>query len=166
MRLATPPPGAATMLEELRKGGPNATPRENYELFVTDPNLLGCSVCHQQFQPVGLAFENFDEVGHYRTQYETGTPVDPSGELVNGGDAAGPFVDAVDLVNKIAASTTGQYCFTKRYMSFASGRPINAGEEACTIKKVGDPFIQSGTRVQDLAVAFTQTDGFYRRIYQ
>jgi hypothetical protein len=42
-----------------------------------------CATCHNIFEPMGLALENFDAVGAWRTE-EEGTTIDASGTLVDG----------------------------------------------------------------------------------
>ena len=42
-----------------------------------------CATCHKIFEPIGLALENFDAVGAWRTQDE-GNPIDATGVLVDG----------------------------------------------------------------------------------
>ena len=42
-----------------------------------------CATCHRIFEPIGLALENFDAVGTWRTE-DDGTPIDASGVLVDG----------------------------------------------------------------------------------
>ena len=44
-----------------------------------------CANCHKIMDPIGLAMENFDAVGvaHARRRHD-GTPIDASGELLDG----------------------------------------------------------------------------------
>ncbi len=57
-----PPPGVET---ELKKAGEAPkTMRERLEVHRTNPS---CATCHQMFEPMGLAMENFDAVGQWRT---------------------------------------------------------------------------------------------------
>jgi hypothetical protein len=42
-----------------------------------------CATCHKMFEPLGLAMENFDPVGEWRT-VEVGTPIDPLGIVTDG----------------------------------------------------------------------------------
>ena len=42
-----------------------------------------CSSCHSIFEPMGIALENFDAVGAWRTR-EDGGPIDASGVLPDG----------------------------------------------------------------------------------
>jgi len=46
--------------------------RERLVLHSTNPS---CASCHKQFEPMGLAMENFDAVGQWRTT-ELGNPLD------------------------------------------------------------------------------------------
>ena len=43
-----------------------------------------CAGCHSMMDPIGLALENFDAVGRWRTRSEAGTPIDASGALPDG----------------------------------------------------------------------------------
>jgi len=56
------------------------TMRETMELHHKNPT---CATCHAIFEPMGLALENFDATGTWRT-LDGGNPVDPSGVLVDG----------------------------------------------------------------------------------
>ncbi|HET9663415.1 MAG TPA: DUF1585 domain-containing protein [Burkholderiales bacterium] len=42
-----------------------------------------CANCHKLMDPLGLALENFDAVGAWRTE-DNGEPVDTSGQLADG----------------------------------------------------------------------------------
>ena len=42
-----------------------------------------CAGCHKVMDPLGLALENFDAVGRWRTA-DAGVTIDASGELGNG----------------------------------------------------------------------------------
>jgi hypothetical protein len=54
--------------------------REQLEVHRRNPT---CAACHRIFEPVGIALENFDTVGAWRTQ-EEGMPIDASGVLADG----------------------------------------------------------------------------------
>jgi len=60
--------------------------RERIELHRKAPT---CAGCHKIMDPIGLALENFDAVGHWRTEDE-GVAIDPSSQLVDGTRIAGP----------------------------------------------------------------------------
>ena len=49
-----------------------------------------CSVCHAPMDPLGLALENYDAVGKWRTTGEAQLPIDASGNLPDGTSFEGP----------------------------------------------------------------------------
>ncbi|MDQ2641613.1 MAG: DUF1592 domain-containing protein [Pseudomonadota bacterium] len=66
-----PPPGVETQLAQVPGEAPK-TMRERLKVHATNPS---CASCHMQFEPMGLAMENFDAVGQWRTM-EVGHPID------------------------------------------------------------------------------------------
>ncbi|HWL64210.1 MAG TPA: DUF1592 domain-containing protein [Steroidobacteraceae bacterium] len=66
-----PPPGVETQLAQVPGQAPK-TMRERLKVHATNPS---CASCHMQFEPMGLAMENFDAVGQWRTM-EVGHPID------------------------------------------------------------------------------------------
>ncbi len=66
-----PPPGVETQLDQ-KPGESAKTMRERLKLHTTNPS---CASCHMQFEPMGLAMENIDAVGQWRTM-DVGLPVD------------------------------------------------------------------------------------------
>ena len=137
---------------------PDATTRERFSQHSEDP---ACSGCHQLMDPIGFGFENYDGIGLWRTKEGTQT-VDASGEVIDGGDAAGEFVGAVELARRLAESETVRQCVTTQWFRFAFGR---AEEEAdsCSIDTAYEAFEASGFDIQTLLLALTQTDAFLYR---
>jgi hypothetical protein len=74
-----PPPGVETQLEQ-KVGETPKTMRERLVLHSTSPS---CAGCHKSFEPMGLAMENFDAVGQWRTM-EVGNPIDPVAVTTDG----------------------------------------------------------------------------------
>ena len=60
--------------------------RELMELHRSKPF---CEGCHKIMDPIGLAMENFDVIGRWRT-VDNGTPIDTAGQLVDGTHIDGP----------------------------------------------------------------------------
>jgi hypothetical protein len=162
-----PPPPASVVPDplQIQMAGPDATAKENYEQFKTaKPN---CDVCHQNFQPLGLAFESYDALGKFRTAYPmTNKPIVTAGELTGAGDASGTYVDAVDMATKIGGSQISQYCFAQQYAAFAFGRAVNMDQEACTIRSMGDYVTSKGGQVRELLASFAAAPTVYRRFHQ
>jgi hypothetical protein len=74
-----PPPGVETDLT-VAPGEAPKTLRARLEAHRINPT---CSSCHKLFEPLGLAMENFDGVGAWRTT-DAGHPIDPSGVTNDG----------------------------------------------------------------------------------
>jgi mono/diheme cytochrome c family protein len=77
-----PPPNIPQLKDQgaAVHGGVKPTARQQLEIHRKNPP---CSTCHKIMDPIGLALENFDAVGAWRTA-DNGTPIDPSGMLVDG----------------------------------------------------------------------------------
>src|SRR6185436_123489 len=60
-----------------------------------------CAGCHMLFDPMGMAFESYDQIGRFR-KVDQGVPVDTSGEVAAGLDLAGKFANGFELVDRIS----------------------------------------------------------------
>ena len=121
-----------------------------------------CGGCHQFMDRIGFALEHFDAVGRWRDT-DNGQPVDASGEIV-GTDVPGTFDGAVELGRKLASSAQVQRCVVTQWWRFASGR-VEEAADACALEQLDQAFVGSGSRVRDLLMATTQSDGFgYRSV--
>jgi hypothetical protein len=74
-----PPAGVVIKLDQQAGEAPK-TMRARLIRHSTNPT---CATCHKMFEPLGLAMENFDPVGEWRTT-EVGTPVDSVGIVTDG----------------------------------------------------------------------------------
>jgi hypothetical protein len=66
----------------------------------------GCAACHSLFDPYGMALENFDGIGKWRTTYPSGTAVNPS----------------PDVVASVSADPRLSSCVTKKVFIYGLGR--------------------------------------------
>ena len=136
------------------------TARERFSKHSADE---GCAGCHMFLDPVGLALENYDAVGRYRTTERAtidgvtyDTPIDASGSVPGvAGTAAGP----VELVRLLASSEEMQSCFATNWMQFAYGRVLD-GQDDCNRQTVQVAFKNGNYNVKQLLLALTQTDAF------
>jgi len=82
--LASPPPPPPPNVPPLRdtdEKGKVLSMRERMAQHRASPV---CASCHARMDPLGLALENFDAVGRWRTLNEAGAPIDASGTLPDG----------------------------------------------------------------------------------
>jgi hypothetical protein len=84
-----PPPNVPVLDENNVNGGEPVKLRSVRERMEKHRTNEPCASCHKIMDPIGLALENFDAVGAWRTQ-DSGFPVDPASELVDGTKMVGP----------------------------------------------------------------------------
>ena len=91
-----PPPANVPAIEPNPPTSPKATLRDKLEAHRSNAN---CAACHAKLDPLGLAWDNYDAIGQWRTHEKTATGVgadpviNPSGLMPDGR----PFKDANDF---------------------------------------------------------------------
>ncbi len=115
-----PPPNVPIIKEKPVDSTGNAktpTMRETMEAHHTSPS---CATCHKIFEPMGLALENFDAVGTWRTQ-DGDSAIDASGAMVDGTKVNG----IADLRNFLLTySNQFERVVTEKLMIYALGRGV------------------------------------------
>lgn len=117
-----PPPANVPALSTPDAKAKKTTVREKLELHRADPN---CNACHSKIDPLGIAFDNYDAIGHWRTveTVRDGTGSDPmldaSGVLTDGrkfADSEGLKKILLQDLDKFAVS------FTEKLATYALRR--------------------------------------------
>ena len=111
-----PPPGVNTNLPVTPGEGPK-TLRERMEQHHTNPN---CASCHQIFEPMGFAMENFNAVGQWRTE-DAGKAIDATA-VTNDGVA----LDGIDSLRKLTLERGDQFAqvVAEKLLTYAIGRGL------------------------------------------
>jgi mono/diheme cytochrome c family protein len=85
--LGTPPPSPPAVVPPLDENpGKAKSMRDRMEEHRKSP---ACSGCHKLMDPIGLALENFDGIGRWRTM-DNGAIIDSAAQLADGTPIAGP----------------------------------------------------------------------------
>jgi hypothetical protein len=114
-----PPPGVESDLSQ-RAGEKPATVRARLEQHRASPT---CAQCHGVIDPLGLALENFDAVGQFRTtdRQAANQPIDPSTVLPTGRPLNGPM----ELRAYLAADPAKfAQAFTEKLLMYAVNREL------------------------------------------
>jgi hypothetical protein len=119
-----------------------------------------CRTCHTMFNPIGLAFENYDAVGRWRDS-ENGTVIDASADI-EVGDVSGHVEGAGELLDLVGSSAIGRDCYSQQWLRFALGRALGPAD-ACNRAALEDAFEASDGDIRELLVATTQLDAFMYR---
>ena len=113
-----PPPPNVPPLKENQEGEKPRTMRE--QMAEHRVNAV-CASCHKVMDPIGLAMENFDAVGAWRTT-DAGSAIDAAGEL-----ADGTIVDGVVALRNALVSRPELLAqtFTEKLLTYALGRGLD-----------------------------------------
>lgn len=140
-----PPPNVNfSLLEEVT----DKTARERLAAHNSNPV---CAGCHKITDPIGLALENFDGAGQFRTM-ENGYPVDPAGML----DGVA-FQDAAGLGKALRSSDALASCIVTRLYSYGAGQKAPADD----VKRLKAQFTDQGYKLKDMLRAITRSETFY-----
>ena len=119
-----PPPDVVPPFEEETAAARPKSVRERLEAHRRNP---ACAGCHRMIDPAGLALENFDAVGAWRSRDggTRGTPVDASGQLVDGTKVDGVVALRQALMREpeIFVGTV-----TEKLLTYALGRGLVASD--------------------------------------
>ena len=128
-----PPPPNVPALEETKAVAQDRvlTIRERMEEHRKNP---ACTSCHTVIDPIGLALENFDVTGAWRTK-DGGASVDASGELYDGTPIDGPLGLRDALLHRSDAFILS---FTESLMTYALGRRVEYYDMPAVRKIVRD----------------------------
>lgn len=160
--LGTPPgepPPNVESLPENDAGQPARTVRERLAQHAANPSCFGC---HGVMDPLGLALENFDTVGQYRTHDpDTLTAIDASGVLPDGTAING----AADLQAALVARTDMfVQTLTENLMTYALGRTLDY-RDMPTVRGIVDEAAKGDYRFESIVYEVVTSMPFQMREY-
>jgi len=144
------PPPDVDFTEFNDPNSPIKTARQRLTAHNTSP---ACAGCHRITDPIGLALENFDGAGQFRTT-ENGELIDTSGDL----DGIS-FDDSVGLGSALHANPALTSCLVNRLYAYASGVSLSPRNPWMTYLE--EQFAADGYRVKALLERIAISNGFY-----
>ena len=120
--LGTPPAAPPPDVEGFPENKDGEKARSVREIMEQHRARPSCNSCHGVMDPLGFALENFDAIGEWRdTDRHAATPIDASGQLVDGTPVAGP----ADL-RRALLRRPEQFVqtATEKLMTYALGRSV------------------------------------------
>lgn len=152
-----PPPPDITPLEDAARNVSGRTPslRETLELHREQPL---CSSCHDRMDPIGLALENFNPLGLFRSQ-ERGMDIDPSGTLLTGE----AFSNAIELKRILATNHASAFyrTVTEKLLTYALGRGLEYSD-VVTVDSITAKVEASDGRPSALLAAIVESAPFQK----
>ncbi len=125
--LDDPPPPPPPNVPEVDLTDPEILNMTLKERIANHRNKPACISCHSKIDPWGIAFENYDALGAYRTHVKN-QPVDASSKLFNRQTLAG--VDG--LKRYLLTDRQDQFAraMVHKLSAYALGRPLSFGDRA------------------------------------
>ncbi len=152
---AAPPPNIPALEDVKAEANKKLSLRETLAIHRQDAL---CSSCHNQMDPLGLAFENFNALGRYRTQ-ELGQKIEAAGELNSGEHFA-----TVDELKRILVENRRleiYRCITEKMLTYSLGRAVEY-TDAHTIDELVANLEANDGRAQALVRGIIRSSAFQR----
>lgn len=127
-----------------------------------------CWRCHRKMNPLGYAFETYDDFGRWRTEEILGKgdirPVNASGELTDSGDRQldGEFQNAMELIQKLAESDKVRQVMIRHVFRYFLGRNETLTDSK-TLISADRAYLESGGSFNALLISLLSSDSFLYR---
>lgn len=156
-----PPPPANVNPIATNPTGPKATLREKLEAHIHDSS---CAACHAKIDPLGLAFENYDAIGRWRTEEITdGVGANPqvvaAGKLPDGR----PYQNAEEFKQLLMQDLDAFHLTViEKLATFGLRRSMTLTDRD-DLKKIALSGKERDYRLRDILEAFVTSDLFQKR---
>lgn len=162
------------LLERILQDPPPPPPANVPKVDLTDPRILemtlkeriadhrnkaACNSCHSRIDPWGIAFENYDALGAFRTTIKN-QPVDATSVLFNKQELNG----AEGLKRYLLSDRQDQFAraMVQKMLAFALGRPLTWGDHA-DVDELTVQFRKQGDRLSDLVHLVVNSSLFHSK---
>jgi hypothetical protein len=153
-----PPPNVPELEKQNPQAVANLTLRQRTELHQTNAT---CANCHKILDPIGFGLENFDAIGRWREQDDTGGPIDAAGELPGGKRFTSPRE-----LKAIIAAREGDLArnLTEKILAYALCRQLE-GYDEIVVDQLMETIESDDYRIQTLIAEIVTSYPFtFRRI--
>lgn len=154
------PPNVPALDKQDKETVAKLTLRQRTELHRTN---AVCANCHKILDPIGFGLENFDAIGRWRDQDDTGGAIDAAGELPDGNHFASP-----KELKTIIAARTGELSrnLTEKLLAYALCRKLE-GYDEIVVDHLMKAIAKDGYRMQTLITEIVTSYPFtHRRIQE
>ena len=151
-----PPPNVPSLEKQDKQKIANLTLRQRTELHRTNPT---CANCHKVLDPIGFGLENFDAIGRWRNQDDSGGKIDAAGELPGGQRFSTPAE-----LKRIIAQRKEDFCsnFTGKLLAYALGRQLE-GYDEIVVDQLTAASAKDDFRLQTLVLGVVSSYPFTHR---
>lgn len=149
-----PPPNVPTLDESTGDEAPAGlvTTADRLRMHRANPT---CNSCHQLIDPIGMALDNFDVTGQWRTR-ENGLPLDTEGEFYDGTEISNPASLAAVLEQRPIPFVRH---FTQNLMTYALGRRVDHLDQPA-VRAIAQEAAEHDYRMSSFILGVVQSDQF------
>ena len=137
------PPNVPALEKQDQKKVANLTLRQRTELHRTN---AVCANCHKILDPIGFGLENFDAIGRWRDQDDTGGAIDAAGELPGGKHFSTPKELKVIIAGR---KTDLARNLTEKFLAYALCRQLE-GYDEIVVDHLMESIAKDGYKMQTL----------------
>jgi len=150
------PANVPALDEQDRQKIANLTLRQRTELH--RKNAV-CANCHNVLDPIGFGLENFDAIGRWRDQDDSGGPIDAAGELPGGKRFSSP-----KELKSIIAARKDELArnLTEKLLAYALCRELE-GYDEIILDRLMESFARDEYRMQPLITGIVTSYPFLNR---
>ncbi len=154
------PPNVPPLEKQDKQAVENLTLRQRTELHRTN---AVCANCHKILDPIGFGLENFDAIGRWRDQDDTGGAIDAAGELPGEKRFSSPReLKAIITARKDELARN----LTQRLLAYALCRQLE-GYDEIVVDQLMEAIAKDGYRMQTLISEIVTSYPFVnRRIHE
>ncbi len=164
--LCAPPPAPPPNVPKLEDNGAHPESTNVRAVLENHRKAPACAGCHAVMDPFGLALEQYDGVGQFRTTYPDNSVIDPSTSLpMSPSFPNGVSFSGLDgAANTVGTDPRFKSCISEKLYTYGLGRSLSTGDKANaaavskTWQDAGD--LSIAKLLHDLALA----DAFRSRI--
>jgi len=157
-----PPPNVPSLPDARQDGSAPSSVRERLEKHRRNPV---CASCHNMIDPLGFTLEHYDAIGRWRTTneggtpFDTGTPIDDSGTLVDGTKLQG-----LEGLRNVVLSREGQFVETvaEKLLMYALGRTLEPYDMP-VVRQISRQSAARDLKWSSLILAITKSTPFLMR---
>ncbi len=153
------PPNVPALEKQNNAQVANLTLRQRTELHRTDSV---CTNCHKILDPIGFGLENFDAIGRWRDQDDTGGAIDAAGEIPGGKRFSSPQELKVIIAARQEELARN---LTVKLLAYALCRQLE-GYDEIVVDRLVETIAKDGYRMQSLITAIVTSYPFTQRRIQ
>ncbi len=154
--LHDPPPPPPPNVPQVDLTDPEILKMTLKERIVNHRDQAACFSCHARIDPWGIAFENYDALGAYRTQANN-RPVDAAAELFNRQKLEG--IDGLKRYLLTERQDQFAQAMVHKLTAYALGRPLTFGDRA-SLEALTSQLRQRKDRLSELIQLIAGSDIF------